>query len=164
MSQESRPVLTESALLATRVALGGYFLLAGFGKVQGELSGGLGSFARGPAFTGLQPSWLPDLMAAPYGYALPWIEVLFGATLAAGLFSRISAAAIFGMLASFTVALMTANGISGGSPGPFHANVILAAAALVYLARGGGPLSVDALIDRVRGERAATGRSSASPA
>lgn len=153
MSHDSRPVLTEAALLATRVALGGYFLLAGIGKVQGELSGGLGSFARGDAFTGLQPAWLPGLMAAPYGYALPWLEVLFGVALAAGLFTRISAAAIFGMLASFTIALMAASGISGGSPGPFHANVILAAAALVFLARGGGTLSADAAIGRVRGQR-----------
>lgn len=145
-NRPSPAALTEPALLATRVAIGGYFLLAGFGKVKGELANGLGSFARSDSFGGLQPAWLPDLMAMPYGFALPWAEVVIGLSLMAGLATRISAGLTAAMLASFTIALVTALGLSGGSPGPFHPNFVMLAAVLVFAARGGGSLSVDAVL------------------
>ena len=138
------------ASLLARGSLGLYFLLAGVGKVRGELSNGLGSFYEGP-FSSMQPSWLPDLLAAPYGYALPWAEVVIGAMLTLGLATRLSATLVALMLLSFTVALMLARGVSGGSPGPFHPNVILLALSLLLVVVGGGALSVDAMF---RGKKA----------
>lgn len=133
-----------------RASLGLYFLLAGVGKVRGELQNGLGSFYEG-SFQGLQPEWLPTFFAAPYGYALPWAEVVIGATLVLGLATRISATLIALMLLSFTIALMIANGISGGGPGPFHANVVMLALSLMLIVLGGGAISVDAAF---RGKKA----------
>lgn len=142
------PALETAGSTIARVSLGAYFLFAGVAKAQGELNSGFGTFAKSEAFAALQPSWLSDLFAAPYGYALPWAEIVVGATLALGFATRFSAFIVFMMLASFTIALMSALGISGGSPGPFHSNVILAAVALYAVGAGGGKLSVDALLQR----------------
>ncbi|MFW5683006.1 MAG: DoxX family protein [Phycisphaeraceae bacterium] len=136
--------------LLARVALGLYFLLAGVGKVRGELQNGIGSFYES-SFQDLQPDWLPTFFAAPYGYALPWAEVVIGATLVLGLATRISATLIALMLLSFTIALMIANGISGGGPGPFHANIVMLTLALMLITLGGGAISVDAAF---RGKKA----------
>lgn len=136
--------------LLARAALGLYFLLAGVGKVRGELQNGLGTFYEG-SFQGLQPEWLPTFFAAPYGYALPWAEVIVGAMLVLGLATRISATLIALMLLSFTIALMMAKGVTGGGPGPFHANVVMIALALMLLVLGGGAISIDAAF---RGKKA----------
>ncbi|MEQ9453117.1 MAG: DoxX family protein [Phycisphaeraceae bacterium] len=141
MAQAGRASVFLIAL--NRVLLGLYFLGAGLAKVQGELNDGIGSFYNGP-FKGMQPSWLPNVLAAPYGYALPWAEVVVGALLAIGLFTKVNAALTFLMTLSFTIALMMANGLSGGGPGVFHTNVFLCVIAAHILVVGGGPLSVDA--------------------
>ena len=138
-----------TALLA-RASLGLYFLLAGVGKVRGELQNGLGTFYEG-SFQGLQPAWLPTFFAAPYGYALPWAEVVIGAMLVLGLATRISSTLIALMLLSFTIALMLAKGPSGGSPGAFHPNVVMLTLSMLIIALGGGAISVDAAF---RGKKA----------
>jgi uncharacterized membrane protein YphA (DoxX/SURF4 family) len=146
---------TDITLLLLRVTLGGYLLAAGVFKVMGELNDGFGSFYNGP-FSSMQPSWLPDVMAAPYGYALPWIEVVIGAAVLLGLFTRISAALGFLMVLSFTIALAIAQGRWHAKPadapgGYFSGNYIQCAAYLVLTAVGAGRLSVDALLGRTRG-------------
>ena len=141
------PKLLYGALTLSRVALGLYFLLAGWGKVMGELRHGLGSFYRGP-FSSLQPNWLPDLLAAPYGYTLPWLEVLFGVTLLLGLLSRLSAAVVTLMLISFTVALamkLVIDAQADDDSGPFKANYIMIALSLALM-HAGSRLSLDAFI------------------
>ena len=155
--------LTDAGVTLSRVALGGYFLLAGVAKARGEFANGFGSFARSDSFAALQPAWLPDLFALPYGFVLPWAEILVGATLALGLATRFSALIILLMLVSFTIALMGAFGVSGGSPGPFHSNVILAAIALYAVGAGGGRWSIDALLAR-RGSTNATPAAPPKPA
>lgn len=147
--------LMPTVMLFNRLAVGGYFALAGFSKIGSELKNGLGSFYNGPAYQDLQPSWLPDILAAPYGYALPWAEFIFGVLLIIGLFGRIAAGAIGLMVLSFLIALMAKYGITAepaDSHHPFNHNFILLGVAMLLTSLGSGSLS----IDRVwRGRRAA---------
>lgn len=140
-------------LFVLRLALGLYLLLAGVGKVQGEISNGVGSFYNGP-FKGLQPAWLPDLLAAPYGYALPWLEVLVGVLLVIGLLGRFAAVGGFLMLVSFTIVLAMANNSitaqGADAPGPYHANYIQSAAYFLIVLVGCGSWSVDTLLRKKR--------------
>lgn len=129
-------------LAFNRFLVGLYFFAAGIGKSKGELDNGFGSFYEGP-FKGLQPDWLPDALAWPYGYALPWAEVLFGLTLMLGLFTRISAFLVGMMLISFTIALMMAKGLSGGGPGLFHPNVVMFAVCVLVMVAGTRRYTID---------------------
>lgn len=125
--------LQNTALLLARLALGVYFALAGWGKIQG----GVEKFVTG-FFANVTPDWLPTWLAKPYGYALPWAELIVGLALAAGLFGRIAAAVMCLMLVSFMLAV----GVED-SPKPFHANVILATLTLLLFAYGPGVCSID---------------------
>lgn len=144
MNQNSK---LDAGLLVLRTSLGLYLLLAGVGKVQGELNNGLGSFYQGKGFQGLQPEWLPDLLAAPYGYALPWLEVIVGALLIIGLFGHLAAVAGLLMLVSFTMAKVMASGdIAATGPsdaGAFSTNYIQVAGYLLLSLVGCGAWTVD---------------------
>lgn len=135
-------------LFVLRVSVGLYMLLAGVGKVQAEIKDGLGTFANGP-FSSLQPSWLPDGLGLPYGYVLPWLEVLIGLFLIVGFYTRLTALAGMGMLASFTIALIiafdTISAVEPGDPYPFSPNYIQCAAYLLLALVGAGAWSIDAL-------------------
>ena len=148
-------------LVALRAGIGAYFLLAGLAKASGEVSNGVGAFRNSDSFNALQPAWLPDLFAAPYGYVLPWAEIVIGAALALGLFTRISAALTLGMLLSFTIALVGANGLSGGSPGPFHTNFLLMFATIAFVGLGPVRCSIDQVLAQRRTE---PGRAGGDPA
>lgn len=145
--------LTDLSLMLVRGTVGLYLCLAGIAKVRGELENGLGSFFNGP-FTAMQPSWLPSWFSAPYGYALPWAEVVVGALLALGLLSRVMAAGTFLMLLSFTIALAMMHGIDAqpdGPPGPFSANYIQVSAAFLLIWSGPGRWSLDRFVLGKRG-------------
>jgi len=147
-----RPIRVSTAvsvlLLLNRLSLGLYFGFAGLGKVQA----GVEKFYNG-AFTAMKPLWLPDLLAKPYGYALPYLELIFGFTLAIGLFGRISAGAVTFMLVSIMIAQLLADKFFSG-PGPFHTNVILLTIAVLLTYYGSGAFSLDGLINkRGRGRR-----------
>lgn len=131
---------------ALRVTLGLYMGLAGLGKVKGELNNGIGSFYNG-SFKGLQPDWLPNFLAALYGYALPWLELAVGGLLVLGMLTRYAAIAGLVMLISFTAALAIKSGsIAAGGPGPFHGNYIQCAAYLYFALVGAGAWALDAMI------------------
>lgn len=134
-------------LFVLRVALGLYLLLAGVGKVQGEINNGIGSFYKGAGFQGLQPDWLPDVLAAPYGYALPWLEVIIGGMLIVGLLGHLAALLGLLMLVSFTLAKVMASGdiaATGPSdPGAFSTNYIQIAGYLMLTLVGCGRWAVD---------------------
>ena len=153
------------ALLLCRLALGLYFLLAGWFKVLGEFREGFGSFYRGPGYQGLEPDFLPELMSKPYGYALPWAELVFGLLLVVGLLSRISAGAIALMMLSFLIAQLYAD--FGGNlrpgPGPFNTNFILLALAVLLVATGPGRLALDAALGRGRRRGKADGKPTKKP-
>ncbi|MEM7576262.1 MAG: DoxX family protein [Planctomycetota bacterium] len=139
------PAATDFGLFVLRVAMGGYFLAAGLFKAMGEINNGLGSFYNG-SFKGLQPAWLPDVFAAPYGYALPWLEIALGVMLVIGLFGRLSAALIGLMIVSFTVALALKMGWTAqpaDAAGPISGNYLQIAAYVALVALGPGRWSVD---------------------
>ena len=60
-----------------------------------------------------------------------------------GMFGRGVVLVLALMLLSFTIALMGAKGISGGTGGPFHQNVILITLALLLAITGSGRYSID---------------------
>lgn len=128
--------LPDVGLLLMRLSLGAFFALAGLRKIQM----GVGEFVQGPYQRNV-PEWLPGFIATPYGYALPFAELLLGLTLMAGIFSRISAVLVSMMLVSFMIA---ATGL-GHERYPFHPNVIYLSVALALAFMSPGKLSLDAL-------------------
>lgn len=139
------PAGASLALLLNRLSLGAYFLLAGYSKV---FKVGVEEFYEGP-FQSLKPEWLPEWFAYPFGYALPFTEMLFGALLVIGLLTRVSAMVLFLLLVGITIALAE-NGVflynPPQVPGPFHTNVILGTLALALVFLGPGGLSLDRII------------------
>ena len=136
-------VILDIVLLINRAALGLYFVLAGVNKYQE----GVKEFVEG-LYAKMTPAWLDPKIAEPYGYALPILEIVFGAALVLGLFGRVCAFVITAMLVSFLIAVIQANEgqLSGGSPGPFHPNFLFAAMALGIILVGPGRASIDGLI------------------
>ena len=129
------------ALLLCRLAIGVYFVMAGIAKVRG----GVQNFVDG-AYAKSTPSWLPEAMAKPYGYAVPWLEILVGASVALGFFGRIGAGVMSLMLLSFMLAL----GIADGNK-PYSTNIILFALAILLAIAGSGAFSLDAVMGKKKG-------------
>src|ERR671917_220975 len=86
------------ATLASRMVLGGVFLVAGATKIPapGALAAAIRSYEL-PL-----PEWFVSLSA----HALPYLEVLLGLYLLAGLFTKISAWATNGLVLLFLLALL----------------------------------------------------------
>jgi uncharacterized membrane protein YphA (DoxX/SURF4 family) len=127
-------------LLLNRLAIGLIFLLAGAHKI----GMGVRTFYE-QGFLALKPAWLPTLLAAPYGYALPFLEVAVGTLLIIGAFGRVVAGVATLMLISFTIALYAAGKFFPES-GPFHTNVVFITITLLLAATGPGPFSLDTVI------------------
>jgi putative oxidoreductase len=145
------------ATLASRVLLGGVFLVAGAAKMfdPGSLAASIRSYEL-PL-----PEWFVSLSA----HALPYLEVMLGLYLLAGLFTRTAAWATNGLTLLFLLALMQGAlrgleidcGCFGSSAGE-TSNLWLAAARDVGLLALGlhvtlaplGRFSVDALLRRSR--------------
>lgn len=127
------------ALLLNRIAVGAYILLAGVAKLR------MGMEAFLKDYETYQPAWLPDLIATPYGYALPFVEIVLGALLIVGLFTRISAIATLLLLLSITIATTIKVGSLSVMGEPFNTNLIFMAIVLLIAVTGAGRLSVDAL-------------------
>ena len=145
--QGLEPRLRPVALLLCRLSLGGMFLLSGFAKSMGELRNGLGTFRRG-FYAALQPPFVPDFVATPYGYVLPWLELVLGVLLVIGLFGRVTALLIVFVMASILTSQVAAFGVTAvqGQGPPFHANYVLISLAFLLVVLGPGRLSVDALL------------------
>lgn len=137
----SQKSLMDLVLLLNRLALGMYVLLAGVHKITQE--GGVAQFYR-VTFLGMKPAWLPVWFAAPYGYALPFLEITVGALLALGALGRWPAGVMSLMIASFTIALYEKGQFYSG-PGPYHVNVVFFTLALLLTMTGHGAISLDAL-------------------
>ncbi len=136
------------AIFFGRVTLGAYFGAAGVKKV---FEVGVGTFYD-ESYLKMAPQWLPQAINKVYGQAIPYLELVLGVLLIAGLLTRLAGLLTFGMLVSFTIALMMAKGPSGGGPVYFHVNVVLCAVALGLVLTGGGGLSVDRVLLRDRSE------------
>ncbi|HEX8343062.1 MAG TPA: DoxX family protein [Tepidisphaeraceae bacterium] len=138
----NHPAWIDISLLLGRLSLGAYMIVAGWNKMTGP---GLSGFANGP-FLQAKPGWLPDMVAVPYGYALPVLELLTGLLVAVGLFTRPAAGVMTLMLISIAIAVITKAGdLSGGAPGPFHHSVLFAALAFILAIAGSGRLALDPL-------------------
>ena len=122
-------------LLLNRVALGLYFLLAGLDKIRG----GVTNFVEG-IYAETTPAWLPAWFATPYGYGLPYVEVIVGAALILGWFSRLAACLMWLILSSIIIAI----GVRHPDM-PFHPNAIYLVVAFTLMLMGPGGLSMDAL-------------------
>ena len=162
----ARTWVLDSVTLAARIALGAVFVWASWFKIADPVE-----FAVNIATYQILPESLVNLMAI----TLPWLELGAGVLIVAGALARESAIAIGGMLVVFLAAILVAMGkhleISCGCfasedaasdigwPKVIEDSAMLAAAAWIA-ARGGGILSVDALIERIRGKN---GRLSTRP-
>ncbi|MEP7133036.1 MAG: MauE/DoxX family redox-associated membrane protein, partial [Acidobacteriota bacterium] len=82
--------------VAARILLGGVFLYAGGSKIVDP-----------PGFAHELSNYrlLPDMAVAPIALALPWLEVLCGGLLVAGVWRRESALILAGLLVVFVGAL-----------------------------------------------------------
>jgi len=145
------------ATLVSRLVLGGVFLVAGVTKIPDP--GGLAASIR--AYELPLPEWFVSLSA----HALPYLEVMLGLYLLAGLFTKVSAWATTGLTLLFLLALLQGAfrgleiscGCFGSSAGE-TSNLWLAAARDVGLLLLGlhvalapvGRFSVDALLRRDR--------------
>jgi len=145
------------ATLASRIVLGGVFLVAGATKIPnpGSLAAAIRSYELA------LPEWFVSLSA----HALPYVEVLLGLYLLVGLFTKVSALATSGLTIIFLLALVQGAlrgleidcGCFGSSAGE-TSNLWLAAARDVGLLVLGlhvalappGRFSVDALLRRDR--------------
>lgn len=84
-----------------RLAMGINFFGHGFFRILS----GVGAFANGMAET-MTKGPLPHALSLGYGYCIPWIELLLGALLLLGLFSRfaLTAGALFIVTLTFGTA------------------------------------------------------------
>jgi putative oxidoreductase len=147
------------ATLVSRVVLGGVFLVAGATKIPapGSLAASIRSYELG----------LPEWFVSVSAHALPYLEVLLGLYLLAGLFTKASAWATTALTMVFFVALLqgAARGLEidcgcfGSSAGETSNLWLAAARDLGLLALGlhvalapTGRFSVDALLRRGRSE------------
>ena len=140
-SENSRSRLSQVAHLLGRLALGWFFVLVGWSKVVSEWKDGLGSFYRSDTFQGRAPGWLPELIAMPYGYALPWAELVLGALLMLGLFTRWAAGLVTFLLLTIAIALL-----GTGELFPRHHVLIFFPLGLILWQAGADRLTLDAVI------------------
>ena len=145
------PAMLPVLLLINRLAVGWYFVSVGWAKVGMEWSGGLGTFYSGEGFQERTPDWLPAFVAAPYGYALPWTELLFGLLLMLGLFGRLTAGVLTLLSASIAIALAGA-----GELLPSHHVMLFITLSVTLWVLGPGRYSLDAALLHRRRAVAAT--------
>ncbi|HEY0007201.1 MAG TPA: DoxX family protein [Tepidisphaeraceae bacterium] len=138
----NHPAWIDISLFLARLTLGLYMLLAGWEKI----SAGVGTFIS-DNFMKLKPAWLPEMVAYPYAYALPFAELLTGLLLLLGLFTRISAGLIALMLLSIYIAQASKFGITGlekAGP-PFQHSIVMFTMAFMIAIIGSGRLALDPL-------------------
>jgi uncharacterized membrane protein YphA (DoxX/SURF4 family) len=129
------PGSTSLGLFLARVPLGAYFVLAGFSKFSapGGVTGFVSKFAKSV------PDWAPQAAGRYYLQAIPYAEILVGASLILGVAGRVGALAASLMLASFMIAV---TGVRSANL-PFHPNVVFIGVALLLFLAGPGTVSMD---------------------
>jgi uncharacterized membrane protein YphA (DoxX/SURF4 family) len=143
MSETSKPCgCLDFMLLLNRISMGTILVLLGAIK----LKKGLENFVTGD-FAYYKPGWLPDALARPYAYAIPFLEIVLGAALVLGLFTRCVAPVLVLMILSFTIAMATLNGF-GLEPKQMqvYTNVLYMTLLLLLMTTGGGRFSLHAVL------------------
>lgn len=131
------------ALLLARLALGYLFAVGGFAKL---FDSGMTQWMS--MFRGIKPGWLPNWFATPFGYALPFVELIFGVLLMLGLFGRFSAWLLTLVLLSIIIG---ATGIQEPQLWyQINSNAICLTLAILLAAAGPGRISIDGIWRRKR--------------
>ena len=130
----------DAVLVLSRICLGWYMFSAGWDKVQGELDGGLGSFYAGNAWQ-RRAEILPGALSLVLGYPWPWLEMISGLSLFAGLLTRAMAGLIAWIVLNVGIALFFT-----GELLPRHHTMVMVPFALLLCVLGPGPYSLDGLI------------------
>lgn len=141
----NHPAWIDISLLLARLTLGAYMLIAGWNKLSADA--GLSGFVQGGVLK-MRPEWLPESFAAPYGYALPFVELLTGLMLILGLFTRIAAGIMTLVLLSIAIAVVSAFGIHSPpekAAGSFHHSILMVPFAFLIAVVGSGRLALDPL-------------------
>jgi len=134
---------TQIGILFLRLSLGAVFLLYGIEKFANI---GVTSFVR--MNTRNLPSFPPKPVGETYLYAIPFLEVLVGALLIAGLFTRTTAIVTALMLGSY---IFAATGVAErGNWMHLQFNVPYLAMALAIATLGGGSVSLDKAIFKTK--------------
>ena len=141
----TNPLKTDASaslgLLAARVPLGAFFLIAGYRKV---FNMGVEKFAT--TFKDKVPPSVPHDFGNFYLHALPYAEVLVGALVVVGLFTRLVGLTTALMLISFIIAITGITDPSTTNPMPFQPNLIYLGVALLLFFVGAGRFSVDRVL------------------
>lgn len=129
------PGATSLGLLLARAPLGAYFVAAGFSKFSSH--GGVSAFVAQSAH--LVPAWVPQAAGLSYLRAVPYAEIIVGASLALGIAGRVGGLVAALLLASFMIAV---TGLRSANL-PFQPSVIFLGVALLIVLAGPGSLSMD---------------------
>mgnify|MGYP001819933965 CR=1 FL=1 len=132
--------LISVALLLNRILLGTLFVLAGVRKLLPSGDANILDKMNGFASYVASQAPLPEFLGKAYGYALPWGELIIGATLVLGLFTRLSAILIGLMLLSFIIAMGPEWWPESGPA--FSKNFILLTLCLLIAAAGSGKFAI----------------------
>lgn len=138
--KKSETNLLSFVLLLNRIVLGLLFLLAGIRKLLPTSEASMLEKMNGFASFVASQAPMPEALGKAYGYALPWAEILTGAMLMVGLFTRISATLIALMTLSFIIA-MGAEWWPAQGPA-YSKNFILLTLATLLAAVGSGKLAL----------------------
>ncbi|TAJ21304.1 MAG: DoxX family membrane protein [Planctomycetota bacterium] len=138
-STKSNGGLTHLMLLLARVALGAWFVLHGYGILDG-----VGREAYAELHLAHARELLPASMARTYLVALPYAEIATGAMLVFGILTRV--AGLLGAILLGAVLL----GVTGSAfhfepaaAAPFSPELVMLALALLLVATGGGNFGFD---------------------
>jgi uncharacterized membrane protein YphA (DoxX/SURF4 family) len=133
------PTAADVGLLIGRLTAGVFFLLAGIGKIRGGVGGFVDKAAKG------LPGFLPESVGRGYLYLVPPGEVLIGALLILGLFTRSASLVASLLIVSFTIG---ATGWTSAGGSNIHSNVVFIGLTVLLMLNGAGQFSVDRAIGR----------------
>ena len=134
-NNNSFPFEAVSALLL-RVSLGALFFLAGLNKIIG----GPVDFAQG-MIENFEETYLPVILVAPFAYVLPYIELVLGAALIVGLFTK----PMLTLTGILLIMLSLGTNIMGNPPTTANnVNYVLVTVAALYFVCRDNRWSIDA--------------------
>lgn len=145
-------ILHQIALFLVRLTFSIYIFSAGFGKAFKTGKSISESAAEWMNYYNTQkPSFIPGFVATPYGYAIPWLEMILGLLLLVGLFFRVTTIATTLLLISIAIAVIAnTSSLGGGGPTAIHSSLVMAAFCAVLYFTGPGKISVDAMLPKRR--------------